>query len=225
MQPGEVAMGFPVICISETDGSGGATIGRDVAKKLGFRYIDEQIIVEAARLAGVAPEVVAAAEHKQSLLDRILDSMASAQDSLGTAALASGIALPVTPDISYRRTDREELRTLIRIAVMEVARGGRAVIYAHAASHALAARPGVLRVLVTAPDTIRAKRLETERNLSSEDAAEAVEDGDAGRRDYLRSFYEVDEELPTLYDLVLNTEHLTAPQAAATIVAAATAAD
>jgi cytidylate kinase len=41
-----------------------------------------------------------------------------------------------------------------------------------------------------------------------------VKDSDAGRRDYLRRFYGIDEELPTHYDLVVNTDVLTVEQAA-----------
>ena len=45
-------------------------------------------------------------------------------------------------------------------------------------------------------------------------AARAVKDSDAGRRDYLKRFYEIDEELPTHYDLVVNTDVLTFERAA-----------
>ena len=41
-----------------------------------------------------------------------------------------------------------------------------------------------------------------------------MKDSDAGRRDYLKRFYEIDEELPTHYDLVVNTDVLTVEQAA-----------
>ena len=214
-------MGFPIVCISHTDGSGCEQVGRDVAAKLNYRYVNEQIILEAARLAGVSPALVAQAEQRQSLVDRILDSMTSAQESLGAAALASGIAVPITSDVSYRHSDKDDLRELIRIAVLEVARGGRAVIFAHAASHALAGRPGVLRVLVTAPEVVRIRRVEGERKLSHDEADEAVRSGDAGRRHYLETFYNVEEESPTQYDLVINSEILTGAQAVKVIVAAA----
>ena len=37
---------------------------------------------------------------------------------------------------------------------------------------------------------------------------------DAARRDYLKRFYGVDEESPTHYDLVINTDVLSVEQAA-----------
>jgi cytidylate kinase len=52
-------------------------------------------------------------------------------------------------------------------------------------------------------------------------AARVVKDSDAGRRDYLRRFYDVDEELPTQYDLVVNTDVLSLEQAADLVAKAA----
>ena len=48
-----------------------------------------------------------------------------------------------------------------------------------------------------------------------------MKDSDAGRRDYLRRFYNVDNELPTHYDLVVNTDALSVEQAAELISRAA----
>ncbi len=59
-----------VICISRSLGSGGEEIGRTVAKELGFRYADEEIIVRAAQKAGVSPETVAEVEHTPGLIER-----------------------------------------------------------------------------------------------------------------------------------------------------------
>lgn len=214
-------MGFSVICISHTDGSGGEGIGRAVAGQLTLRYVDEDLILEAARLAQVDPALVAAAEHKQSLLQRLLEGLTSAQTMLGSATLAVGIPLPATPAPGIRRSSKDDLRSMIRAAVYEVGKEGNAVIAAHAASHALAGRPEVLRVLVTAPSAVRSARIARDRSLSAEEATDAISSGDEGRKEYLRAFYDVEEELPTHYDLVINTEKLTVAQATALVVFAA----
>jgi len=110
---------------------------------------------------------------------------------------------------------------LIRAAIYEVARAGQAVIVAHAASMALAGIEGVLRVLVTASTEVRAKRMASAERLERAAAEDAIAASDIDRRDYLKRFYGVKEELPTHYDLVINTEVLTAERAASAIVAAA----
>ena len=53
------------------------------------------------------------------------------------------------------------------------------------------------------------------------DPARFVRDSDAGRADYFQRFYGIERELPTHYDLVVNTEALTPDEAADVIVAAA----
>jgi cytidylate kinase len=91
---------------------------------------------------------------------------------------------------------------------------------AHAASHAVTPGPEAVRVLVTASPTTRARRLGGERGLDDARAARDVKDSDAGRRDYLKRFYDVDEEIPTHYDIVVNTDVLT-PERAAEVVSQA----
>jgi cytidylate kinase len=76
-------------------------------------------------------------------------------------------------------------------------------------------------VLITASPETRAQRMLEAQGLSPEDCRKAIEDGDAARRDYLRRFYGVRQELPTHYDLVLNTDVFTTEQAAALVVQAA----
>lgn len=214
-------MAFRVVCISHNQEAGGDRIAREVASQLGFRYVDEEIIARAANIAQVDPEVVAAAERKQTLLRRFFDALAAATVIGSPLAIASGLPTEMFPDSLMVRGVNDDLRILIRAAIHEVAKAGDAVIVAHAASLALAGEPGVLRVLVTAPDTVRAERLSQSSMKTIAEASAALAESDEGRRNYFRTFYEVPEELPTHYDLVLNTEVLTPAQAAALVVAAA----
>jgi cytidylate kinase len=211
-----------VVCISRTTAAGGEGIGRAVADRLGFRFVDEQIILRAAELARVDPKLIAAAEEWQPLLRRLVDKLGAAQAVIGTAAL--GTLLPVggvLTESARTRLDEEDARTLIRAAIHEVGAQGQAVIVAHAASLALAAVPGVLRVLVTASVETRTRRAVESGKLSEQAAAALVTRSDRGRQEYLRRFYGVGEELPTLYDLVVNTDVLTPDESTELIVAAA----
>jgi cytidylate kinase len=44
---------------------------------------------------------------------------------------------------------------------------------------------------------------------------------DAGRADYFLRFYRIERELPTYYDLVINTDSLTPEETADIVIAAA----
>ena len=106
------------------------------------------------------------------------------------------------------------MRALIRETIEQTAARGKVVIVAHAASRALPEGPGALRVLVTASPATRASRVCEEEGIDPKQASRAVKDADANRRDYLKRFYEVDEERPTDYDMVINTDVLSPEQTA-----------
>jgi hypothetical protein len=216
-------MAANVVCISHTEQAGGGDISRAVALGLGYRYVDEEIILRAARTAQVDPAVVAAAERKQPFLTRIFDAIAAATALSGSVAIASGMVADPAPYVGSAGGLSEDLRILIRAAIIEVARNGKAVIGAHAASHALGGTPGVLRVLVTAPEQVRAERLAEAKLLALHEAVKLIDESDAGRENYLKSFYNVRQELPTQYDIVFNTETLTQGQVTGLIIAAARA--
>jgi cytidylate kinase len=106
---------------------------------------------------------------------------------------------------------------LIRNAVWESAERGNAVLVAHAASLALANRTDVLRVWVTASPETRARRLAEAEDIGEAEAKKLVASGDANRADYLKRFYGASAELPTHYDIVLNTDRV-APEDAALLI-------
>jgi cytidylate kinase len=79
-------------------------------------------------------------------------------------------------------------------------------------------------VLVTAPPAIRTRRLIEARGGDQAQAAKELKRSDEARAAYLKTFYDVDRELPTHYDLVVNTEFLE-PEAAADLIARAAGRD
>ena len=212
-------MGKSVVCISRTLAAGGETIGKMVAEKLGFRYVDEEVLRLASEKAQVDLKLVVEEEHRKSILDRLLDSLATrptVDSYLPVGGEGVYYMLEAAPVVAPLHDD---LRALIREAIAEIAAKGNAVIVAHAASMALAGDPRVLRVLVTASAHTRAVRLSSIR--SEKEALDAVHESDRDRRDYLKRFYDVKEEQPTHYDIVLNTDALTPAQTVDVIVTAA----
>ena len=216
-------MAVQVVCISRTLGALGEEVGGLVAERLSFQYVDEQVIERAARLARVDPKLVAAAEQRQPLLRRLMQKLAAARDLVepATTALAFGPLLVGTTERAALRATPEDLRLLIQEAIQELAQDGQVVILAHASSMTLAMRTDIVRVLVTASAETRANRLMAAQSVTAEEAAAAVATSDRDRGDYFRRFYEVAQEQPTHYDLVINTDVLTPEQAADLIVCAA----
>jgi len=212
-----------VVCISRTDGGLGEEVGRLVAKRLGFQYVDEQVIERAARLAQVDPGLVAAVEKRQPLLRSLLSKLSVASQLVEPVALTAGVPwFAMSPEPARDRAKPDDLRALIQAAIHEVAANGSAVIAAHAASMTLASRLDILRVLVTASVETRARRLAETRGITPAAAAGLIADGDRNRHSYFRRFHDIAAELPTHYDVVVNTDVLDAEQAAEVIVCATT---
>jgi cytidylate kinase len=205
---------FGVVCISSEDGAGAAEASELVAQSLGFRLINEDIVAKAALEAGVEQDVVADVERRKSLLVKLLEG-------LGPASMASGGVAIVPEDWGYGQAHSNELRGLIRSVIEETATEGSVVIVAHAASLALGGREDVLRVLITAPPETRRRRLAASLQVDEKEAARLLKRSDAGRASYIKSFYGIDAERPTHYDLVINTDKLTPHDAAQLIVDAA----
>ena len=193
-------MACRVVCISHAAGAGGEEVGKLVAERLGFLYVDDEIVARAAAKGGIGPGEIADEEKRRSLVARVLDALAQG----GGEAWALGA---VGTARTGQELGSEDLRALIRETIEQTAARGNVVIVAHAASHAVPRGPETLRILVTASPSTRAARL-------GEDGARTVKDEDAARRDYLKRFYDVDEESPTHYDLVVNTDVLSVEQAA-----------
>ena len=215
-------MSFRVVCISRTAAAGGEEIARAVAEQLSFRFVDEEIIQWAARHAQVDPALVAKTEHRQPLLERLLEKIPRGGGMTSLISAAAGGPIGVSPpEPGGGRVDAADLRAMIQAAIHAVANAGQAVIIAHAASMALAETDGVLRVLVTASAATRIRRLADRERLVAAEAERRIADSDRARREYFARFYALPEELATHYDLVLNTDVLSTPQAVRVVLAAA----
>jgi cytidylate kinase len=205
------------VCISHATGAGGEDVGRLVAERLAFACVDQEIVAQAAAEGRLQPAEVADEERRRSLAVRILEAMAE-----------GGEAWSLTRSESRGGADGptgKEIRALIRDAIEQIASRGNVVLVAHGASFVLSRDPDVLRVLVTASPRDRAARVGDLKGFDETRAAREVKEADAARRDYLRRFYDIDDELPIHYDLVVNTDVLSLESAAALISQAALRSD
>jgi len=188
-----------VVCIARTTGAGGEEIGHLAADSLRFRYLDEEILISAAEEEGLDPEQLAAVERRRQGLSRFqLD------------VVGGGLV-------------EKMLRSLIKRAIAAAASEGGVVIVAHGAAIALAGDERAFGVLLTASPEVRAQRLAEQQGLDLDEAKKTIERSDREREAFLKSFYGIDRELPIHYDLVINTDRISATSAAALISEVATA--
>ena len=105
--------------------------------------------------------------------------------------------------------------------VQDTAREGKVDFVAHGTSITLASMSRNLRVLITASPEVRSERLMGADGLNQRQARKAIQDSDRERQNFFRRFSNLRQELPTHYDLVVNTERLTVTEAAQLVVLAA----
>jgi cytidylate kinase len=196
-----------VITIARTLGAGGEDLGESLADALGYRYVDAEILDRAAALAGVTPAEVGRVEERKTVLGRILEHLPGARRS---------DAKPQTGLIGILGYEQ-----LIVDVIKETADMQFVVIVAHGAAIPLAGREGLLRVMVTASAETRIARVAEASGATPYEARIQVEESDRARADYFRRFFALDRELPTHYDLVVNTDALTIEQAAKAVLALA----
>ena len=199
-------MACRVVCISHATGAGGEEVGRLVAQRLGFLYVDHEIVAQAAARGGIHPAEVADEERRKSLAVRMLEGIALGSEAWALARSGSSRA--------GEELSSDDVRALVRETIVQTEARGNVVIVAHGASHLVSRGPEAARILVTASPKTRAQRVAALHGLDEGDAAREVKSSDAARRDYLRRFYDIDEELPTHYDLVINTDVISVDQAA-----------
>jgi cytidylate kinase len=210
--------GCKVVTMAMSDGALAEEIGQRVADQMGFRYINDEIIGLAASKANVTPGEVDRVEHTKLLADRIVDALSTM--SLGFAGEA---AIGTVYELLPLQDQSALYRNMIRDVLRELGTTGNVVIGAHAASIQLAGLDGLLRVFITASPEVRMERVGRAAGILPEDAKKRVEHGDNERAAYFRRFYDLQRELPTHYDLVINTDRLSPDAATQIIVSAAEA--
>jgi cytidylate kinase len=178
-----------VITISRGSFSGGKLLAECLARKLGYRCVDRDVIVEKAAASGVS---------QQELLDAILK--------------------PPT-FLERLTHKKYLYLTLIQAALTEELRSGRAVYHGNAGHLLLQGGAPILRVRVIAPVEFRVKMAMARLRLTRQEAIEYIERRDLERRKWTHYLYGVDWTDPALYDMVINLEYLTIEDACISIAA------
>ena len=208
-------MNIRVISISRQVGTAGEEVAQAVSNRLGFRYIDYQVIQDAAHDAGVSPETVSEAEHSPPLLTRLLEALAR---NPGMPAVGWADPTPIATSPLFTSSD---YRRFVEQVIKATADKGDCVIVGHASQVILRSRFDTVRVLVTGSNAHRARRITTGMGVEEKEALKIIEKTDHDRLVSYRRFYDTGWLTPCSYDLCISTDHLKPEQAAELVVRAA----
>lgn len=186
-----------IITIGRELGSGGRTIGKMVANKLGIPYYDHELIDAAVEKSGLSTAFIETTEQKvtSSLLYNL--AMGTAY-GYGILKDADKQTLPLSEQVYVAQKE----------AIKGFAEKGSCVIVGRCADQILADRDDVLKVFVYADKIKRAERCVKEYGLSQNSALKQIERSDKERSRHYNCFTDKTWGERINYDLLLNSGEL-----------------
>jgi len=182
-----------VITISRQFGAGGITLGQQLAKKLGYGFIYEEIIEKVAEKAAVSKDWV-----------KSLDKDGGGTLSNFMAGFVPSRLIDHIFDTQRQYMDEKTYIKLLYQIVPQIAQRDNIVIIGRGAQFILKDYPDTHHVLLIADLAQRINFMMRRYQLSEDAARKAVTKEDLRRRKLLRLFHVVDYDRPEHYDLVLN---------------------
>ena len=226
---------MPVVTMTGTIASGAREIGRAAASLLRVDYVDQQLLVDAARRLGVPVDIMAChdercasfGERLSAILRGFLERSAAGGDPLTGAGGLEVLLGRTYTDMAGEREEPEVsdslyMKTMTAI-IRELGDRGDIVVLGRGSQMILRDLPGALHVLTVAPKELRVQRLADREGISLEEAARRAQDSDRARAAFYRKFWKVDVDDPSLYDITLETSRLSYDVAAELVATAARA--
>lgn len=182
-----------ILTISREYGSGGREIGRLVAQRLGYEYVDKERLFQDLGRTGQRWERVARE------VDEVCPTFWERHDWEYRGYVAQVEAL-----------------------ILEYAAADRVVIIGRGGSYLLQGVPYCLRVRLVAPLEVRLERIMARERLGRDAAQRLINQVDGDRACYIQANYGGDWAEEDIYDLTLNTGSLTNERAAEMLAEALT---
>ena len=187
------------ITFSREYGSGGGEIAARLAKQLGWRLLDHEIVERVASEIGTSiEEAEARDERTQGFLERAFNNM----QYLDPAFLAGA-----SPEVLL--TNEETYQETVSRIVCAAASQGHVVIVGRGSQVLLAQQRDVLYVRIIAPVEKRVAYVMQREGIDQAAAESRIKLKDHDRMKHLETAYHRKPADAHLYDIVLNTSYLT----------------
>ena len=197
-----------VITISREIGSGGRTVGRKLAQKLGVHYSDKQLIEELERkLAIDSVKIEELRGKKKNWLSDFLEMVAPVPKA-NTLVGSSEYTQEFTPQVSVKTVFDAEKEILNAIADE-----GSCVIAGRSGFFVLKDRPNKVDIFITASRESRIQRIRQKQKLSEKMAQEIVDSVDKTRENYVMRYTGQSRYDLRNYNLDINMEGKTEDEA------------
>lgn len=195
-----------VITLNRELGSGGRTVGRKLAEKLGVKYYDKALIKGLTQEFGLSVEQIEKIKaQKKSWWNEFNNYYMKRNDT--TQPMQSETVLTTE---SMFATEKLILQNLAAQESCVVAGRSGFIVFCEWPNH--------LNIFIQAPMESRIERVMTKQQLSREDAIAAIEKVDKGRETYIQKYVNTSRYDTRNYDLVINMENLSEDDAVEVIM-------
>jgi cytidylate kinase len=182
-----------VITLSRQFGSGGKTLGKMIADRMGYTFADSDIIQEIAREANVSPEWVESFENEAgSKLSRVISSMVSQR----------WLDRILKEEHGY--LDEQIYLDYLVLIVAKMADEGNVVILGRGSQYILNDHPDAFHVLLIDEWENRIKFMMEHYDMNDKRAARVVTYEDKRRLSLYKKLGKKDYDSPSLYHITLN---------------------
>ena len=197
-----------VITINREVGSGGRTVGRKLAEKLGVRYCDKAIVEGLTKKFGLD-------------IDRIEEIKAQKKSWWNDInnyynTLVSSASQPMDADV---KIDNASIFETEKRILQEIAAQSSCVVAGRTGFMVFRQWPNHLCVFIQASMEQRIERVMKRQNLSKEEARDVIAKLDASRETYIKKYEDTSRYDTRNYQLVISMDDLTEDDAVEVIMA------
>jgi cytidylate kinase len=195
-------------------GSGAPDIGKLVAEKLHYDYVDREIVAEVAAQLGYPKRRIEAKEMPAGTLTGRISEALNRSYPMDTVGGGMGTVIPMYLPAWDAPLDDPNYLSRLEAVVKELAASQAIVIRGRGSQFILKDYPDSLHVLVIAPLEIRVARVMSSQKTDEKTAKQKITRFDTSRREFIKRYFKVELEDPIHYDMVINTERFTFEEAA-----------
>jgi cytidylate kinase len=196
-----------VITINREVGSGGRTVGRKLAEKLGVKYCDKAIVEGLTKKFGLS-------------IDRIEEIKAQKKSWWNDITnyyntLVNSADQPMEAEVKLDNTSLFETEKRI---LQELAAQSSCVVAGRSGFMVFREHPNHLSIFIQASMAYRIQRVMRRQNVSEQEARDIIKKLDASRETYIQKYENTSRYDTRNYDLVITMDHLSEDNAVETII-------
>ena len=197
-----------VITINREVGSGGRTVGRKLAEKLGVKYCDKAVIEGLTQKFGLTPERIEDIKaQKKSWWNDITNYYNT---------LVNSASLPMEAEV---KLDNESIYATEKHILQELAAQTSCVVAGRTGFMVFRQWPNHLSIFIQASLENRVRRIMTRQNVSEQEARDIITKLDASREAYIKKYENTSRYDTRNYQLVISMDELSEDDAVEVIMA------